>query len=83
VYACRPCNSSKGKKDLMEWMSYKNTFPPLMILRRYLKLVIIYCNENNLLECSIEELKKQQFPFNIEHVPVSYPKPGGLILVAE
>lgn len=83
VYACRSCNSSKGKTDLMEWMSYKNTFPPLMILRRYLKLVIIYCIENNLLECSVEELKNQKFPFNIEHVPVSYPKPCGLILVAE
>ena len=42
IYACRSCNSSKGKKDLMEWMEYKNSFPPLMILRRYLKLVITY-----------------------------------------
>ena len=75
IYACRSCNSSKGKKDLMEWMSYKNTFPPLMILRRYLKLVIIYCIENDMMEHSVEELKKQKTPFNIEDVPVSYPKP--------
>lgn len=83
VYACRSCNSSKGKKDLMEWMGCKNTFPPLMILRRYLKLVINYCIENNLMECTVEDLKNQNFPFKIEHIPVSYPKPCELILVAE
>lgn len=83
VYACRSCNSSKGKKDLMEWMDYKNTFPPLMISRRYLKLVIIYCIENDLMECSVEDLTNQNIPFNIEHIPVSYPKPCELLLVAE
>jgi hypothetical protein len=31
VYACRSCNSSKGKKDLMEWMTAQKQFPPLMI----------------------------------------------------
>lgn len=83
VYACRACNSSKGKKDLMEWMGCKNTFPPLMILRRYLKLVINYCIENNLMECAVEDLKNQNFPFKLEHIPVSYPKPYELILVVE
>ncbi len=83
IYACQSCNSSKGKKDLMEWMDYKKTFPPLMILRRYLKLVVIYCVENNLMEYSVSELKNQKHPFNIEYVPVSYPKPNSLVLVAE
>ncbi len=83
IYACRSCNSSKGKKDMMEWMGYKKSFPPLMILRRYLKLVVIYCLENNLMECSISELKNQKYPFNIEYIPVSYPKPNELVLVAE
>lgn len=83
VYACRSCNSSKGKKDLLEWMDYRNTFPPLMILRRYLKLVIVYCIENNLMECFVEDLKNQKLPFNIEHVPVNYPKPCKLKLVVE
>ena len=31
IYACRSCNSSKGKKDMMEWMDYKKSFPPLNI----------------------------------------------------
>ena len=80
IYACRSCNSSKGKKDLMEWMNYKNTFPPLMILRRYLKLVIIYCIENNLMEYSISDIKNQKHPFNIEYIPINYPKPSELVL---
>ena len=83
ICACRSCNSSKGKKDLMEWMDCKNTFPPLMILRRYLKLVISYCIENNLMECTVENLKNQNLPFKIDHIPVKYPKPCELILVAE
>ncbi len=83
IYACRPCNSSKGKKDMMEWMDYKNTFPPLMILRRYLKLVIVYCIENDLMEYSVSKVKTQKPPFNIEYIPVSYPKPSELVLVVE
>ncbi|MGR3220565.1 MAG: HNH endonuclease [Candidatus Anammoxibacter sp.] len=83
LYACRSCNSSKGKKDMMEWMGYKNEFPPLMILRRYLKLVVVYCIENDLMECSISGIKNRKYPFNIEYIPVRYPKPNELVLVAE
>lgn len=83
IYACRSCNSSKGKKDMMEWMDSKNSFPPLMVLRRYLKLVVLYCIENELMDCQIREIKKQKHPFNISHIPVSFPKPDKLKLVAE
>lgn len=83
IYACKTCNSSKGKKDLMEWMAYKKIFPPLLILRRYLKLVINYCLDEGLMEFSIEELRQQRLPFSIEHVPLSYPKPSELKLMAE
>ncbi len=38
IFACRVCNSSKGKKALIEWMNFKKKFLPLMIIRRYLKL---------------------------------------------
>ena len=82
IYACRSCNSSKGKKDLMEWMGYKNSFPPLMILRRYLKLVITYCIENDLMGSSVSDLTSQSLPFKINYIPVSYPKPHYLTLVA-
>ena len=83
IYACRSCNSSKGKRDMMEWMSSRNKFPPLMVLRRYLKLVVFYCIENNLMECLVNDIKVQKHPFNIESVPVSYPKPKELVLIVE
>jgi len=83
VYACKPCNSSKGKKDLMEWMGYRNTFPPLMILRRYLKLVINHCLESNLMACRVEDLNNRALPFKIEYVPVNYPKPSELMLIVD
>jgi len=81
IYACKSCNSSKGKKDMMEWMSDKNMFPSLMILRRYLKLVIAYCIENNLMDCSVIEIEKQNHIFKIEYTPRSYPKPNKLKLI--
>ena len=54
VFACRTCNSSKGKKDLMEWMNLRGTFLPLMIIRRYLKLTFCFCSSNGLLDKHIE-----------------------------
>ncbi len=83
IYACRSCNSSKGKKDMMEWMNDQNSFPPLMILRRYLKLVVSYCIENNLMQCQVNEVQNQRHPFNINYIPVSFPKPSELVLVVE
>lgn len=68
---------------MMEWMNSQNSFPPLMVLRRYLKLVVSYCIENNLMECPVNEVKNQKHPFNIEYIPVSYPKPSELVLVVE
>ena len=83
IYACRSCNSSKGKKDLMEWMDSKNLFPPLMILRRYLKLIVEFCIKENLMNSPIENLRNKHYPFNIELVPVSYPKPNLLKMEIE
>lgn len=82
IYACRTCNSSKGKKDLMEWLGSKELFPPLMVLRRYLKLVIMYCEIHGLMELSIEQVVAMELPFNLKHVPVKFPKPSTLTLVA-
>jgi hypothetical protein len=57
VVACRSCNSSKKALDLMEWMAKKKQFPPLRLLRRYLKLVILYCVENGLMEIELKPKK--------------------------
>ena len=80
IFACKTCNSSKGKKDLMEWMIFRNEFLPLMIIRRYLKLVYKYSNENNLLDKDISELEKLELPFKIQYLPTEFPKPRFLKL---
>lgn len=82
IYACRSCNSSKGKKDLMEWLVSKDIFPPLMVLRRYLKLVITYCEVNDLLDLPVEKVAAMELPFKLECIPIKYPKPTALVLVA-
>ena len=80
IFACRTCNSSKGKKDLMEWMNFREQFLPLMVIRRYLKLTFNYCIENNIIDMKIEELKDMELPFKIDLLPTSYPSPNELIL---
>jgi hypothetical protein len=80
IYACKSCNSSKGKKDLMKWLNEKNQFPSLMILRRYLKLIILFCIKNNLMDKDIDEMRNGNYPFDIESVPTKYPSPKELKL---
>ncbi len=80
IYACKTCNSSKGQKDLIEWMISKNKFPPLMILRRYLKLAINYSINNDIMEQKVSNLKTQTVPFKIELIPLKYPNPSKLEL---
>ena len=82
ILACLFCNSSKGKKDLMEWMNFRGQFLPLMVIRRYLKLTFGYCIENQLIDKKIEELTDMELPFKINLLPTSYPKPNQLILNA-
>jgi hypothetical protein len=83
IYACRHCNSSKGKKDLMEWMDSKGVFLPLMIIRRYLKLVFKYCSENEMLDKTIAEMKNIEVPFNVDFIPTKYPSPNELVMNIE
>jgi len=83
IFACKSCNSSKGKKDLMEWMDFRGKFLPLMIIRRYLKLTFNYCLENDLIDKKIEELYGKELPFKIDLLPTSYPSPNELILNIE
>jgi hypothetical protein len=81
VWACRSCNSSKGGRDLLVWMKSKDRFPPLMLLRRYLKLALAHSTVNGLLEVSLSEAA--DLPFAIDHIPTSYPKPVDLVLWVE
>ena len=78
VCACKTCNSSKGKRDLMEWYNEKQSFPPLMVLRRYIKLVYNYCYSNDLLDLKLEDQKLGNLPFSIKSLPIHYPTPNKL-----
>ncbi|NLB62895.1 MAG: HNH endonuclease [Fibrobacter sp.] len=82
IYACRSCNSSKGAKDLMDWMEFRGEFLPLMIIRRYLKLTFNYCQKHDLLDKKIEELEQMELPFKITALPVKFPSPKTLTLNA-
>lgn len=81
VYACQSCNSSKGKKDLIEWMVSRNQFLPLMLIRRYLKLVYSYCDSHDLMDKALVELETMELPFRIDLLPIDYPQPCELKLV--
>ena len=80
VCSCRNCNSSKGKRDLLEWYVVRNEFPPLMILRRYLKLAIRYIEDNDLADYPIADIKSLCTPFRFDLVPLEYPEPSVLRL---
>jgi len=80
VLACRSCNSSKCGHDFLEWWERKHgSFPPLMLLRRYLKLSIEYSRGHNLLEHDLGDLPP--LPFRIDHIPTTYPGPTEAILI--
>jgi hypothetical protein len=83
ILACRSCNSSKGKKDLMEWYNFKREFPPLLILRRYLKLLIKYCSDQRLMDMNWVEATELDIPFNLKYLPEKFPSPESLIFKHE
>lgn len=78
VWACRSCNSSKGATDALEWLSNRQQFPPLLLLRRYLKLAVDHCARNELLGLPIEA--SADLPFSLEALPRAFPRPDALIL---
>ena len=73
VWACKSCNSSKGCKDMLAWMQGRGEFPPLMLLRRHLKLVSHYCEEHQLWLTTVAEAKRLDLPFDLDFIPLSFP----------
>ena len=57
----------------------KNDFQPVQILRNYMKLVIQYCVENDLLEEDAKESGELNLPFSLGHIPLDFPQPKSLI----
>ena len=78
VWACRSCNSSKCAHDVLEWLAQRNQFPPILLLRRYLKLAIDICREKNLMNTLLTEAP--ELPFSLSTIPQTYPQPNQLCL---
>jgi 5-methylcytosine-specific restriction endonuclease McrA len=73
IWACRSCNSSKRDRDMMKWMLDRNSFPSIFLLRRYLKIVMRYCESNNLLDVKLAEALQQDLPFDLSILPHNFP----------
>ena len=78
VWTCRACNSSKCARDVLEWLADKNQFPPLLLLRRYLKLSIEICRQRDLM--AVPLIEAPELPFSLAAPPMTYPPPGALRL---
>lgn len=73
VLACRSCNSSKRDRDMVSWLLNKGEFPPLMLLRRYLKLAFAISAEKEWLALPISELSERGAPFDGSNFPLHFP----------
>ena len=80
VWACKSCNSSKSDIDLMEWCKSKRTFPSLLLLRRYTKLVARYCEQHELLDALLIDVQQRNLPFRLDLLPYSFPALNSLVL---
>ena len=56
----------------------KKQFPPILLLRRYLKLAIEIGGERKLMDTPFAEIP--ELPFSLPAIPQSFPAPGQLRL---
>ena len=83
VAACRSCNSAKGGRDMLEWMTARGRFPSLLVLRRYLKIVARRCADLGLMEAPLAGVAREGLPFAIDLLPHEFPPLGTLRLWVE
>lgn len=73
IWACRSCNSSKQGRDMLVWTSSKGTFPSVLLLRRYLKIVARFCEQNGLMDLTLHQSTEADMPFDIRLLPTKFP----------
>ena len=83
IYACRSCNSSKGPKDMVLWLTGKKRFPALLVLRRYLKLAAQWCETHDTMITPWIRADDQILPFDKRALRVTWPQPPELRLWPE
>lgn len=69
VWACRSCNSSKRDRDVLIWLESKGWEPSILLLRRYIKLVAKYCEQNGLLDLPLSKITLITLPFDLLALP--------------
>jgi HNH endonuclease len=78
IWACRPCNTAKGAADVLVWLERRGQFPPLLLLRRYLKLGLELSAAAGVLDR--EPADAAGLPIDLDRVPRKYPAPSSLKL---
>ncbi len=79
VWACRSCNSSKGAKDALAWWhTARDGFPPILLLRRYLKVALELAEQVGAMDSPMDALPP--LPFDVSAIPLKYPPPRELRL---
>jgi hypothetical protein len=59
-------------------MAAQGRFPPLLLLRRYLKLAFRHCEGAGLLDTDATDVAG--LPFDLDALPVTFPPPSELVL---
>lgn len=75
VRSCRSCNSRKGSKDLFEFYNSRQsgTFPPLFLVRTYLKLAISWAESSGIMSARLAETDLRRLPFRPDLLPGKFP----------
>ncbi len=58
----------------MVWMNKRQSFPPLLILRRYIKLIACYCDDHDILDVNLDATMNMILPFELQLLPFRYPQ---------
>lgn len=73
IWACRSCNSSKQGREMLVWACSKGFFPSVLLLRRYLKIVARYCDQNGYMDAALDEDVGEGMPFDVRQLPTRFP----------
>lgn len=78
IWACRSCNSSKQGRDMLQWMRVRHSFPPILLLRRYVKIVARHCERLGCMDLELSRVGDLELPFDLDLLPTAFPPLGEL-----
>ena len=80
IWACRRCNSSKQGRDMLVWAASKGFFPPILLLRRYIKIVARHCDDHGYMDTELDRFSELDAPFDVRLLPTTFPPLAELTL---